>query len=138
MSIDLSFQALFDYDTLASGITLPIHIVSGNLVAAFEAKLDTGASHCIFQRNHAERIGLQVEAGEPFRFSTATGMFSAFAHEITLTVLGIEVFSKVYFAADENFPRNVLGRIGWLDRVQLGLIDYEGKLFLSPYSATIN
>lgn len=31
------------------------------------------------------------------------------------------------------FDRNVLGRIGWLDRVKLGLIEQEGKLFLSEY-----
>jgi len=27
-----------------------------------------------------------------------------------------------------------LGRIGWLDRVKLGLIEQEGKLFLSRYN----
>ena len=35
------------------------------------------------------------------------------------------------FAEDENFSRNVLGRQGRLDRVRLGLVDYEGKLCLS-------
>jgi len=33
-------------------------------------------------------------------------------------------------AADEDIDRNVLGRYGWLDRVTLGLIDYEGKRYL--------
>lgn len=138
MPIDLSFQSLFDYDTLQSGITVPVHMRSGNQIAAFEAKVDTGASHCIFQRKHAERIGLQLESSELIRFNTAAGSFSAFAHDVTLTVLNIEVFSKVYFAADEGFPRNVLGRNGWLDRVQLGLIDYDGRLFLSPYEITVH
>ncbi len=50
-----------------------------------------------------------------------------------LSVLEIETFSKVYFAKEESFTRNVLGRQGWLDRVKLGLIDYEGKLLLSAY-----
>jgi hypothetical protein len=27
----------------------------------------------------------------------------------------------------------VLGRVGWLNRVRLGLIDYDGRLFLSAY-----
>ena len=30
-------------------------------------------------------------------------------------------------------PKGVLDRQGWLDRVKLGLIDYEGKLLLSAY-----
>jgi len=32
------------------------------------------------------------------------------------------------------FDCKVLGRIGWLNRVKLGLIDQEGKLFLSEYA----
>jgi hypothetical protein len=40
----------------------------------------------------------------------------------------------VYFAADAAFSRNVLGRQGWIDRIRLGLVDYEGKLYLSDYS----
>jgi hypothetical protein len=48
-------------------------------------------------------------------------------------VLGIETFSTVYFAAEEGFTRNLLGRQGWLDRVKWGLVDYEGRLFLSKY-----
>ena len=52
------------------------------------------------------------------------------------SVLGIETVSTVYFAESDYFDRNVLGRIGWLDRVKLGLIEQEGKLFLSEYSKT--
>lgn len=38
-----------------------------------------------------------------------------------------------YFAADPSFNRNVLGRHGFLDRVQLGLVDYEGRMYLSQF-----
>jgi predicted DNA-binding antitoxin AbrB/MazE fold protein len=31
---------------------------------------------------------------------------------------------------DEWFNRNVLGSHGWLNHVRMGLVDYEGKLFL--------
>jgi hypothetical protein len=66
-------------------------------------------------------------------FNTAAGNFEAYGHELTISVLDIETCSKVYFAKEESFTRNVLGRQGWLDRVKLGLIDYEGKLLLSEY-----
>jgi len=52
---------------------------------------------------------------------------------LTLSILDIETYATVYFAAEESFTRNVLGRQGFLDRVKLGLIDYEGKLLLSAY-----
>ena len=65
--------------------------------------------------------------------ATVTGSFKAHPHTITIEVLGIRSDATVYFAAHEQFTRSVLGRIGWLDHVKLGLIDYESKLLLSPY-----
>lgn len=94
------------------------------------------SSHCIFERKHGEQIGLQIEDGIELNFNTETGNFLAYGHDLTLIVLGIETVSTVYFAESENFDRNVLGRIGWLDRVKLGLIEQEGKLFLSEYRKT--
>jgi hypothetical protein len=64
---------------------------------------------------------------------TVAGDFLTYAHEVNLVVLGIETTTTVYFAADESFSRNVLGRQGWLDRVRLGLVDYDGTLYLSAY-----
>lgn len=108
--------------------------MSGEEEIAFNAKIDTGSSHCIFQRKHGERLGLEIEKGELHEFGTAIGKFSAFGHDVSLLVLGINVYSKVYFASEEYFSRNVLGRNGWLDRINLGLIDYEGKLFVNLYA----
>ncbi|MFN7930191.1 MAG: hypothetical protein U0Y68_20160 [Blastocatellia bacterium] len=80
-----------------------------------------------------EQLGLQIESGVPETFGTAAGAFLAYGHEVTLVVLGLDVIATVYFAADEHFTRNVLGRQGWLDRVRLGLVDYDGQLYLSRY-----
>ncbi len=98
-----------------------------------EAKIDTGSTYCIFERHHGEGLDLDIEGGTLVDISTATGSFRAYGHELTLTVLGIETVSAVYFAESDYFDRNFLGRIGWLDRVKLGLIEQEGKLFLSKY-----
>lgn len=86
---------------------------------------------CIFERYYGERLELDVETGTPIEIGTATGSFRAYGFELTLSVLDIETVSTVYFAESEYFDRNVLGRIGWLDRMKLGLIEQEGKLFLS-------
>lgn len=137
MPVTLTFTEFYAYDTLLSGITVPIKIILGKDTVAFDAKLDTGSSHCIFQRTHGEKLDLEIENGDYHEFSTATGKFSAFGHDVTLSVLGISVFSKVYFASDNYFSRNVLGRNGWLDRINMGLVDYEGKLFLSLYGDEI-
>lgn len=130
----ISFDEVLFYDTLKTGITVSVILKFEEELVDFEAKVDTGASFCIFERKHAERLGLEVENGEKIRISTATGYFSAYKHELLMSVMNIETVSTVYFAKEESFTRNVLGRQGWLDRVKLGLIDYEGKLFLSEYN----
>lgn len=39
----------------------------------------------------------------------------------------------VYFAEREAFNINVVGRIGFLDRLQVGIVDYEQLLYLGLY-----
>ncbi len=127
----VEFAETYDYDTRLVGITVPVFLFDGQKTVEFKAKIDTGSSFCIFERKSGEFLGLDIESGEEIRISTATSPFTAYGHELTLSVLGIESYAKVYFAKEEWFTRNVLGRQGWLDRVKLGLIDYEGKLLLS-------
>lgn len=129
----LSFSVTHLYDTRKTGITVDAVLRSGDRQVEVISKVDTGASYCIFNRSFGEMLGLEIERGLPEIISTATGRFVAYGHELTLWVLGIETVATVYFAADQNFTRNVLGRQGWLDRVRLGLVDYEGKLLLGDY-----
>lgn len=133
MSESLEFDQLYKYNTVKSGITVPVKLSFGEDQVAFTAKIDTGSSHCIFERKYGQQLELEIENGIELNFNTAAGDFRAFGHELTLTVLGIENVSTVYFAESDYFDRNVLGRIGWLDRVKLGLIERDGKLFLSEY-----
>lgn len=69
-------------------------------------------------------------------FGTVTGSFRAFGHEVTLIALGIEIAPIVYFAEHQSFTRNVLGRLGWLDRIKLAVVDPECKLYLSVYAGS--
>lgn len=112
MPITLAFEEVYQYNTLKSGITVPVKLAFAENQLAFTAKIDTGSSHCIFERKHGLQLDLEIESGIELNFSTATGSFRASGHEITLTVLGIETVSTVYFAESEYFDRNVLGRIG--------------------------
>ncbi len=129
----LIFTSAYDYETRLTGIEVPVILRHENEATQFSAKIDTGSSFCIFRRGDGEKLGLDIELGESVRINTVTGSFLAYGHELSVTVLGIETTSTVYFAADDNFRRNVLGRQGWLDRIRLGLLDYEGRLYLSAY-----
>ena len=130
MSYEITFEHLLKVDSGKSGIALPVTLKAGDQTLDFDAKLDTGATYCIFQRFYGEELGLTVEAGELLTFSTATGDFQAYGHWLTVSIAGMDFESLVYFARDHFFNRNVIGRIGFLNRVRLGLDDYAGKLYL--------
>jgi len=110
MSYELEFEKLVNFDTNKIGISVNVELRLGLELVTFEAKIDTGASFCIFAREYAEKLGVRVEEG--FIFD-----------------------SQVFFAADENFHTNVLGRHGWLDRVIIAINDYDGKLYLSRFES---
>jgi len=38
-------------------------------------------------------------------------------------------------ASGREIRKNHLGRNGWLDRLRLGIIDYDRELYLAPYNS---
>jgi hypothetical protein len=129
----IDFDRLVPYDSESAGITIPTVLGFSDRQVSLEAKVDTGASVCIFEGSHADALGLDIESGLPLRISTATGTFLSYGFRVTLTVAEMQFDSLVYFAAVPDVRRNVLGRHGWLELVKLGLLDYERKLYLSRY-----
>ncbi len=132
MTHSLSFHVEHDYSA-AEGVSVLVTLRHGQDKVSFDADVDTGSTFCIFNRGHAETLGLNVESGNPTRFKTVTGSFDAYGHTLTLETLGYSFDVTVYFAAHESFTRNVLGRRGWLDQVRLGVVEYQSKLYLSRY-----
>jgi hypothetical protein len=133
MTYHLNFEKLLNYEPGDVGINLEMTLKRSQRSVGLTAKIDTGASCCIFERRHGEQLGVAIEHGMRQLFGTATGQFLAYGHEVTLSVAGFEFDSVVYFASDEQIRRSVLGRFGWLDRMVLGLVDYEGQLYLNFY-----
>lgn len=57
-----------------AGFSLPVALRYADHETDFFARVDTGASFCIFQRLHAEAVGIVVESGTPMRISTVAGV----------------------------------------------------------------
>jgi len=129
----LDFDRSHSYAGRVDCITLPVVLRVGEERVDFVASLDTGASHCLFQRSYAEALCLDVEGGLRKVFATATGRFEAYGHEVTISALDIDVQSLVFFFADVGILKNVLGRRGWLDRVKIGVVDHDQLLYVSRY-----
>jgi len=98
-----------------------------------DAKLDTGSTFCVFQRDFADILGLDLERGQRQWIGTATGSVLTYGHEIILATCGLEWQAVVYFAESENFYLNVVGRVGFLDRLKIALVEYDQELYLNRY-----
>jgi Aspartyl protease len=131
VSHQLTFTSAHNYGTEA--IIVPVELEFADKLVRTDASIDTGATFCVFKRELATALDIDVERGTPLRFSTVTGAFQAYGHIVTVKTFGYSFDVMVYFAAFEAFTRNVLGRRGWLDQVQLGLVEYESTLYLNRY-----
>lgn len=133
MGYQLDFERIFQDDLDRDEILLPITLHCGENRVDLEAQIDTGASCSIFRRDFGESLGLHMESGFRQEINTVTGSFTTYGHTVTVSVLGFDFASVVYFAAAEGFTRNVLGRSGWLDRVRLGIVYPNSEVYLSRH-----
>ena len=133
MSYSLEFPYRHLYDS-RNKITVPITLLSDSsrwvdVVAA----VDSGSTFNIFDRVCAESLGLSIELGLRQQIGTAVGSFYCYGHELTVSVFDLEWQALVYFAEPEAFNINVVGRVGFLDRLHVGIVDYDRLLYLGPY-----
>lgn len=132
MDYQLDFKIRYQYETTKLGITIPVVLSVGDLTADANSKFDPGSEFCLFQREIADRLNLDVESGFPQRMSSIGWTFDAYGHHLTLQFLGLTIESMVFFAAHYGLPRNLLGRIGCMDRMLIGLDVYQELLYLNP------
>ena len=125
------FPITYRYDSSKGGITIPALPSVGALAVDCFAKVDTGAEFCLFQRTLADLLKLDLTSGEPIRLNTLAGTFVAYGHEVRLQTFELAFDVTVYFAESHSVTRNLLGRNGWLQQVQLGLRDYDETLYLN-------
>ena len=130
----LKFNAHYHYDPGEIGIEIPILLLARGRQVRLNAKIDTGAQFCVFQRDYAEQLEIAIESGEKRTIHTAGGTtFTVYGHEVQLSCLDWTFETVVYFAEAAGFNRNVVGRTGWLQQFRLGLIDHESILYLSHH-----
>ena len=130
----LDFDLQHNYEETGAGILVPVGLVRGDRRVELTARLDTGASDCLFDLHYAELLGIDVGSGFERSFRTVTGSFRAFGHDVTVVTLGLEWAAMVFFYEAGNPANAFVGRRGWLDRLQLGLVHYEQSLYLGRYS----
>jgi hypothetical protein len=133
MAFQLYFTHQEKYDSRNLGINLKTTLHYGEHFLVCDAKIDTGAEVCLFERVIGETLEISIENGIPKKMSTLAGTLMAYGHEVILETLGLRFHTIVYFAESYEVKRNLLGRQGWLQLIKLGLVDYDNELYLSPY-----
>ncbi len=129
----LEFAHLHSYSAFPA-ITVPIVLRSDlNTSVDCQAKVDTGSTNCIFEKRYAEWLDLDLTSGALTRIETPTGSFYCYGHELTVSVFDLEWQAVVYFAEHDAFRISVVGRVGFLDRLKVGIVDYEQLLYLGLY-----
>ena len=111
---------------------MPIRLSHGDRSVELSARLDTGAADCLFDRSYADVLGL-AGPGVAREYRTVTGSFKAIGHEVTIETLGLQWSAMVFFHAMGNPAHAFVGRRGWLDRVRLGIVHGEQRLFVGQY-----
>jgi hypothetical protein len=129
----IEFTTVHSYSGDREGISVPVALKAGENSVRLAASIDTGSTYCIFRNELAGALGLDPANATLKRFRTANSSFEAFGHEVEISVLGVTAISTVYFFADASINKNVLGRVGWLDRVRLALVDHDATMYLAPY-----
>lgn len=133
----ISFDEEFRYKDTEEGISIDVLLTYGGTTRSAEAKVDPGATVCLFSYEDGVKLGIPIEQGEPIKLSGLTGTLEAYGHEVTLQTGDISFQSVVFFAKYPGLQRNLLGRRGWLRNLRLGLIDYDNLLYLSAYDDAV-
>ncbi|MCA1603690.1 MAG: hypothetical protein LC776_19305 [Acidobacteria bacterium] len=85
MAHRLVFEKLLSYDIGEPGISLQATLNLKEQSVGVTARLDTGASCCLFERRYGEQLGFDIETGMRQVFGTATGTFLGYGHEVKLS-----------------------------------------------------
>ena len=132
----INFVEEIRYRNTEAGITLKIELFYAGNHSTVSAKVDCGATVCLFSHEDGLDLGIPIEQGIPKRLNGLTGSLDAFGHEVTVQIGSITFQSTVYFAKYPGLPRNLFGLQGGLRNLKLGLVDYDNMLYFSPYDAT--
>jgi hypothetical protein len=121
MATQLIFPISYRFENTDVGIVIPCMVECNAVQAKFHAKVDPGSEYCLFSRELADELGIEVLDGLPVRLSTLADGLTANAHWVTLHTLGIRFESFVLFHPAYGADRNILGRRGWLNNLHMAL-----------------
>lgn len=117
-------------------IPLEIKLRSGTVLTdSFHAKLDSGASHCYFDREFAEALGIDLSGPETTKVVTGSGRVLGWLRELEIVVPAWKQDQEpiclpvaVYFVNGRK-GLALLGLVGFFNRLTLRIDDANQQLW---------
>lgn len=118
---------------LAPAVEVALHY-GGRRVPAV-AVLDSGATLTVFNREHAEILGIDITAGRLERIRTGGGPFECYMFDLEIELRAGNYTGRfpaqVGFAAG-RIPRNILGRVVFFTRYEIGFRESQQMIHIRP------
>lgn len=131
----LEFDIDYTYDPTKEGVEVPLALIAGGRVVLTSGFVDCGSAACLFSSEVGQSLGIDIESGTPTFFGPASGgTVPAYGHFVVLEFFGISFESEVFFAKYPGIQRNLLGRMGFLRKLQFGLIEQDARALFSSLS----
>jgi hypothetical protein len=113
---------------------IPVRVATADRWIDYEVLVDSGADLCIFDAELAERLGLDLESGEPAVVAGATGgAHDVFIHPVELTVGPRTFGARVAFMSTSE-PYGLAGQRGFFSQFRVTFDQPKGQLELQPHS----
>ena len=132
MEFQLNFPIRRRFESTDVGISIPCSLRRNEITVDFKAKVDPGSEYCLFRREVADELNIEVEDGLPVRLGTLAGSLIGFAHTVVINTFELEFESTVLFNPAYGTNRDILGRIGWLNNLHFGLTMDDEMIYLGP------
>ena len=132
MEFQLNFPIRRRFETSDVGILIPCSLERNGITVDLNAKVDLGSEYCLFRREVADELEIEVEDGVPVRLGTLAGSFTCFAHTVVVNTFELKFESTVLFNPAYGTNRDILGRIGWLNNLHFGLTMDDEMIYLGP------
>ncbi len=130
----LTFPIKRQFRTTQQGITIPVSLTQNTFTVTCYAKVDPGGEYCLFQRELADDLQIDVLEGLPVKLDTLAGSLTGYTHTVELITFGLAFESVVLFTPAYGMKRNILGRRGWLNNLHMALTMDDEAIYLKSIS----
>ncbi len=113
---------------------IPVTLKYNNISIEYEALIDSGADGCVFSKDMADLIGIDLKRAKKMFFQGATGAPQlAFEYPMEVSIAGKSVFIDVLFSSNMRHAKyGILGQNGFFENFDVKLSYFKKEIVITP------